>query len=72
LRLDWVRERIADLPRDDRWSAMARAALRDDLYSLQRDLTADVLASGAGRGTADQRIDAWVEARRGPLNAPSG
>jgi glutamate dehydrogenase len=72
LRLDWIRERIADLPRDDRWSAMARAALRDDLYTLQRDLTADVLASGAGRGTAHQRIDAWVETRRAAVERALG
>ena len=32
LHLHWLRDRIAELPRDDRWQAMARAALRDDLY----------------------------------------
>jgi glutamate dehydrogenase len=53
LELHWLRDRIVALPRGDRWSALARAALRDDLYSLHRALTAEVLRSGAG-------VDAWV------------
>ncbi len=32
LRLDWLRYRITELPRPDRWHALARQALRDDLY----------------------------------------
>ena len=49
LQLHWLRDRIVALPRDDRWGALARAALRDDLYSLHRDLTAEVLRQAAGR-----------------------
>jgi glutamate dehydrogenase len=36
LHLTWLRDRILALPRDDRWSALARAALRDDVYSAPR------------------------------------
>ncbi len=43
LHLHWLRDRIADLSREDRWQEMARAALRDDLFSLHGELTADVL-----------------------------
>jgi glutamate dehydrogenase len=46
LELHWLRDRIVALPRTDRWSALARAALRDDLYSLHRELTATVLRAG--------------------------
>ena len=53
LELHWLRDRIADLPRDDRWSALARAALRDDLYTLHRALTAEVLRGA--RRTATSR-----------------
>jgi glutamate dehydrogenase len=49
LKLDWLRERILRLPRDDRWQALARAALRDDLYAVRAALTAEVLQVG-GRG----------------------
>ncbi|MCA1847362.1 MAG: NAD-glutamate dehydrogenase, partial [Actinobacteria bacterium] len=35
LELDWLRDRIAALPRDDRWQALARSALGDD-YAMER------------------------------------
>ena len=57
LELHWLRDRIVDLPRDDRWEALARAALRDDLYSLHRALTAEVLRSAA-RGRRRRRAGA--------------
>jgi glutamate dehydrogenase len=60
LHLHWLRDRIAELSRDDRWHAMARAALRDDLFTLHRELTADLLRETAD-GSADDRLAAWVE-----------
>ena len=54
LELHWLRDRIVALPRTDRWSALARAALRDDLYSLHRELTATVLRSGA-------EVQDWID-----------
>ncbi|MEA2332416.1 MAG: glutamate dehydrogenase [Thermoleophilaceae bacterium] len=61
LELHWLRDRIVALPRDDRWRALARAALRDDVYSLHRSLTAEVLRDGAPDGAVGERVDAWVE-----------
>jgi glutamate dehydrogenase len=55
LELHWLRDRVVALPRHDRWSALARAALRDDLYSLHRDLTAEVLRSG-------KEVEDWIAA----------
>ncbi len=54
LELHWLRDRIQALPRDDRWRALARAALRDDLYSLHRGLTAAVPARRR------RAVDEWV------------
>ncbi len=51
--------RINALPRDDRWRAMARASLREDLFGAHAALTADVLAAGPSLATPDQRFDAW-------------
>ena len=48
LELHWLRDRIIDLPRETRWEAMARAALRDDVYAEQAGLTAEVLRAGLG------------------------
>jgi glutamate dehydrogenase len=61
LELHWLRDRIVALPRDDRWRALARAALRDDLYSLHRSLTAEVLRVSEPGETIGERVDRWVE-----------
>ena len=56
LKLNWLRERILRLPRDDRWQAMARAALRDDFYAVRAALTADVLQVDGTGGDCDELI----------------
>jgi glutamate dehydrogenase len=64
LRLHWVRGHVEALPRDNRWRTLARAALRDDLYSLQAALTAEILRSVPEDLPAQERIDAWVDDNR--------
>jgi glutamate dehydrogenase len=59
LQLNWLRDRIIELPRENRWQALARAALRDDLYSLHRALTQEVLGDGGKQTDSDAAIDAW-------------
>ena len=55
-------DRITALPREDRWSTAARAALRDDLYAAHASLTQDVLGvSGSGIArTPEERLAAWT------------
>jgi glutamate dehydrogenase len=58
LELNWLRDRIIELPRANRWQALARAALREDLYNVHRLLTQEVLETappGAGAGAAIER-----------------
>ena len=51
---------MLELPRSDRWQALARSALRDDLYELHRMLTREILQGADGRdGIA--AIEAWLE-----------
>jgi glutamate dehydrogenase len=52
LELDWLRDRIAALPRDDRWQALARSALGDDYARERAALTAEVLRGARGMGGA--------------------
>jgi glutamate dehydrogenase len=56
LNLHWLRDQIVALPRNNRWQAMARAALRDDLFALHAELTTDVLRAGG--------MDVWMRANR--------
>jgi glutamate dehydrogenase len=60
LQLHWIRDRIVALPRPDRWAALARAALRDDLYGLHRTLTSDVLMRGDPGTDVHELVDAWI------------
>jgi len=62
LQLHWLLARIVALPRDNRWRALARAGLRNDLYNLHRALTAEVLRGGQPDGDADERVMEWVAA----------
>jgi glutamate dehydrogenase len=71
LGLDWLRDRILELPRNDRWQALARAALRDDLYEMHRALTRDVLARGTSLG-APAAIDAWLAANEAAVERSQG
>jgi glutamate dehydrogenase len=65
LGLDWIRDRILDLPRSDRWQALARAALRDDLHRLHRALTRDALRTPAPSG--EVAVERWQRENRPAL-----
>jgi glutamate dehydrogenase len=57
LQFRWLRDRVNELPRDNRWQTLARLALRDDLYSQLRDATAEAIAH--------EDVERWLE-RRAP------
>jgi len=61
LQLNWLSERVLRLPRDDRWQTLARAALRDDLFSVRAALTAEVLQSDGDGQDSDERIRRWLD-----------
>jgi glutamate dehydrogenase len=67
LRLHWLRHHVEALPRDNRWRALARAALRDDLYSQQAELTAEILRATSDDLSPSERIEAWVDTNRGSV-----
>jgi glutamate dehydrogenase len=64
LRFYWLRGHVEALPRDNRWQTLARAALRDDLYSQQAELTTEILRSVPEDLSASERIEAWMVANR--------
>ena len=65
--VDSLLERITSLPRDDRWKTLARAALRDDLYSTIIDFTRDVVAGNSDETDPDARVQLWMEANAANL-----
>jgi glutamate dehydrogenase len=52
---------VSGLPRDDRWHALARLAIRDDIYGSLRALCFDVLAVGEPEESAEQKIAEWEQ-----------
>ena len=63
--------RILELPRDDRWQTMARAALRDDVYAVHAQLTAQVLRDTDG-SQSGAGPDPGVGGRRRGRGLPRG
>ncbi len=56
--------RISALPRGDRWAALARAALRADLYGALGSLTGQVLRATPEGGSPADRVRVWEERQR--------
>ncbi len=57
--VDSLLTRISQLPREDRWQALARAALRDDLYSTIADMTYSVMRATTAGTRAIERLADW-------------
>ena len=53
------------LPRQVRWDAMARAALRDELLTAHTDLTAAVLTHADAETDAATAVQTWLDAHPG-------
>jgi len=67
LEFPWLRSRVGAISADSHWQALAKAALRDDLASMQRHLTADALRGAAAKGDAARAIDEWESANHALL-----
>jgi len=52
---------VSGLPRDDRWHALARLAVRDDIYGSLRALCLDVLAVGEPDESGEEKIAEWEQ-----------
>ncbi len=59
---------VAGLSRRDRWDALARLSLRDELYSSLRAVTLDVLAGTDPGETPDEKIAHWEQANASRLS----
>ncbi len=59
LSLDWILEQIETLEVEGRWQAIARGSLRENLYSLQRQLTAQLLTRRS-KASPQELVDRWL------------
>lgn len=62
LGLYWLHVSAEDLKVDDRWQAIARSRLRDEFFSMRRDLAAQLL-NQRGKHDLMSAADKWLEDR---------
>lgn len=67
LQLGWIRRQIDGLQAETRWQALARNALRDDLYSRHQALTGRVLRGWKNKVDVSAEIEAWCTQQDEPL-----
>jgi glutamate dehydrogenase len=67
LDIDQLLTSISGLERGNRWHALARLSLRDDVYSSLRSITLDALQHSDPGQTAQQKIDNWEKANASRL-----
>jgi glutamate dehydrogenase len=67
LDMDRMLSSVSALERGNRWHALARLALRDDLYSSLRAITVDVLRHSDPDDSADDRIARWEQSNASRL-----
>jgi glutamate dehydrogenase len=60
--IDAMLTRVTNLPRDDRWDALARGALRDDLYAVLESLVRSVMDASTSGGAPTERYQQWAHA----------
>jgi glutamate dehydrogenase len=60
--VDQMLTEVTELPRDDRWSTLARAALRHDVYAALSTITTAVLRATDDTLTAPERLAQWEKA----------
>ena len=66
--MDKMLTHVSELPRDDRWSSLARGAMRDDLYGVMRGLTRTVAERTTPGSDAVPRVREWMEENRAALD----
>ncbi len=66
--IDAMLGRVTQLPRLDRWDALARGAMRDDLYAVLEGLTQSVLQVSTRGATPEDRLAQWSQSNADALD----
>ncbi|HET7676183.1 MAG TPA: NAD-glutamate dehydrogenase, partial [Gammaproteobacteria bacterium] len=68
LQINWLHEQVEQLQAHGHWQAVARGSLREDLYTQQRRLTAQVLAGFGKNDDIDRCLEKWIDAHHDIVN----
>jgi glutamate dehydrogenase len=67
MQFDWLADRIAELPRVDRWEALARGALREDAGRAHRDVVNSILRASDPGFDPPTAFDVWAGSQPGAI-----
>jgi glutamate dehydrogenase len=65
--LDDLLTHVSNLPRQDRWSSLARGAMRDDIYGVMRGLSRTVAERTTPGSDSVERVEEWMVEHRDAL-----
>jgi glutamate dehydrogenase len=65
--LNWIKDQIETLAADGHWQSVARSTLVDNLFALQRKISAAVLACKGA--SAEARVDQWLGRHAVPVES---
>jgi glutamate dehydrogenase len=60
LRIDWLEQRLEEMPAGSRWQRWAQQSMEDDLFNLRRQVVEQVL-DHAGIASIDEAVEAFLE-----------
>jgi len=67
LGIAWLRDSAKRMPSGNHWQKQATAAIIDDLYALQADLTIGALSGATKKSKVPDMMAAWMERRSAPI-----
>jgi glutamate dehydrogenase len=68
LKLDWIRDQIENLQVEGRWQAVARGTLRENLFSLHRELTSQLVHITGDQDSAGDLVLDWLGGHKAQVN----
>ena len=61
LQIGWLQQSITQLPRKNYWESLARSALRDDLYTENREILLSIFKLSSKKMAVSKKIERWLE-----------
>ncbi len=68
LKLDWIRDQIEILQVEGRWQAVARGTLRENLFSLHRELTSQLVRITGDQESPGDLVLNWLGRHKAQVN----
>jgi len=68
LQIGWLQRSITQLPRKNYWESLARSALRDDLYTENREILLSIFQLSSKKISVSKKIERWFKDNQAEIN----